>query len=142
MSETIRYFLKHRAEPATYAVEGDDDGTLRGALDVTATVTAGGLCAHQLATLPIEPSEDLERLQAARDDFEEWVPDCENVHHLMTELLALERAHLASINTYAAADAQTKALKKTMEAAGTKVHALLQKVADRKPLPLLDAAGV
>ncbi len=143
MSNLTRYFLKHRAEPATYAIETDEEGTILGALDVTDGATKGGLCAHMLDSMALTGRvDDIEYLNRTRDDFEPYEPNCANEHHLLSDLLALEKEYLTAMGAYAASDAETKTLKKSMEARGEKVHALLAKIADRKPLPLFDAAGV
>ena len=142
-SGLTRFYLKHRAEPGTFACEGDAAGAILGALDVTDEQTKGGLCPHMLSSLPLAGRvDDLDYLNRERDNFEPFVPECGNVHHLLEDLLDLERAHVTAINEYAEADAEAKTRKKAMEAAGQKVHALLIRISERKPLPLFDAAGV
>jgi hypothetical protein len=139
-----RYFLKHRAEPTVFAVEADDGGELLAVLDVTDAATKGGLCPHLLDSLPLAGRiDDVEYLRRARDDeYDIYAPDCGNVHHLMTDLLALEREHRDAAATFAMADSTAKAAKKDMELRAGKVHALLNRINDRTPLPLFDAVGV
>jgi len=139
-----RYFLKHRAEPTVYAVEGDEDGNLLAVLDVTDAATSGGLCPHLLSSLPLAGRiEDVEYVNRVRDaEYDSYVPECGNVHHLMTDLLALEREHREAAAAFAMADSKSKATKKDMELRAAKVHALLDRINDRVPLPLFEAAGV
>lgn len=140
---TRRHFLKHQAEPGTYAIEIDEDGQILAALDVTDEATKGGLCTHLLSSLPLAGRiDDVDYLNRQRECYEVFEPECGNVHHLMADLIELERAHRRLIDRFAFEDSTAKSTKKDMEAAGAKVHALLARIADRKPLPLFDAAGV
>lgn len=141
---THRSFIKHRVEPHVYAIESDEDGVILSALDVTSESTSGGICLHALASLPLAGRiDDVEYLQRTRhDEFDDFVPDCGNVHHLMTDLLGMETEHRRAAAEFAMADSKSKALKKEMEIAGAKVHELLARISDRKPLPLFDAVGV
>lgn len=59
----------------------------------------------------------------------------------MTDLLVLEADYRAMVRAFEQADAEAKALKKRMEAQGEKVHALLCRISDRKPLPLFEGAA-
>ena len=140
----IRRFIKHRAEPTVYAIETDEDGMILGAVDLTDDATKGGLCPHMIGSIPLAGRiEDVEYLNRKIDDeYDDYVPECGNVHHLMTDLLAMERAHREAAALFALADSDAKAKRKTMENAGAKVHDLLQRIEDRKPLPLFEAAGV
>jgi hypothetical protein len=141
--ELIRYFVKHVARPDVYAVEGDEQGQILAVLDVTNEATKGGLCPHLLSTLPLAGRiEDVDLVMRQREQFEDYTPECGNVHHLMTDLLALERDHITAAGKFAASDSETKTLKKDMEAKGAKVHALLAQINDYKPLPLFETAGV
>jgi hypothetical protein len=135
-----RYFLKHRAQPTVYAVEGDEDGDILGVLDVTTEATSGGLCPHLLSTLPLAGRlDDVEYLQRTREEYESFTPECGNVHHLMTDLLTFEREHRQVAAAFALADGKAKALKKDMELRAAKVHELLGRIDDRSALPLFDA---
>lgn len=144
MSQLKRYFLKHRSQPDVWAIEGDDsDGAILAALDVTSDATKGGLCPHMLDALPLVANVgDLEYIARQRDDYELHVPECGNTHHLLADLLALEREHVEAVAEFAEADAVAKMKKRAAENAGSKVHAVLARMMDRKPLPLFDAAGV
>jgi len=140
--ELKRYYLKHKAEPTTFAVEADERGEILAALDVTDEQTKGGLCPHALESLPLKARiDDVIDLNKHRDDFQVYEPDCRNVHHLMTDLLTLERGFREATSAFEQADAEAKALKKRMEAQGEKVHALLSKIQDRKPLPLFETTA-
>jgi hypothetical protein len=139
---TRRMYLKHRAEPGTYAVEYDVDGMILNALDVTSEATKGGLCPHMLHTLPLagrlDEVEYLNRMRSS-DTFEEWLPDCGNVHHLLNDLVTLEQEHRRAIDGFAMADSIAKSKRKDMELTAAKVHELLARISDRKPLPLFEA---
>jgi CHAD domain-containing protein len=136
---TTRSFIKHIKEPGTYAVETDEDGFILAALDVSSEMTSGGICPHLLPTLPLAGRvEDIEVLMRARDEYEPFEPDCGNVHHLMNDLLSFEREYRQSETAFALADSKAKALKKEMEAKAVRVHDLLSRISDRKPLPLFE----
>lgn len=140
--ELRRYYLKHKAEPATFAVEADDRGEILSALDVTDDATKGGLCPHLLESLPLAARiDDVIALNRDRESFQVFEPDCRNAHHLMADLLTMERGYREATSAFEQADAEAKALKKRMEAQGEKVHALLSKIQDRKPLPLFETAA-
>jgi hypothetical protein len=145
-----RSLIKHAKEPAFYVIEADEDGVILAALDVSSEVTSGGLCRHMVKDVPLLGQlDDVERLNRERaqgdaEGVDVWLPyvaECGNVHHLMTELLALDRDHRAAAHAYAVADAKAKSLKKEMDARGEKVHELLGQISDRKPLPLFEAIG-
>lgn len=141
--KVTRLCIKHAAEPTVYVVECDDEGTILAALDVTDDATRGGLCAHILDTLPLAAQlDELTYLQRDRDRYVPYEPDCGNVHHLMHDLLRLEREHRAAAAAFALADSRAKGLKKDMETKAAEVHELLARLADRKPLPLFDTVGV
>jgi hypothetical protein len=144
MVPMIKRFIKHRAEPTVFAIETDEEGTILAALDVTDEATKGGLCPHMIASMPLSGHvEDIEFLSRKIDDeFDDYVPECGNVHHLMNDLLQMEREHRDAAASFAMADSTAKAKKKSMELAGQKVHDLLQRIEDRKPLPLFEVAGV
>ena len=75
-----RTFVKHQIEPAIYAIETDEDGTILGALDVTAEATKGGLCRHMIDSLPLTGRVDeVEYLQRDRAAYDPYEPDCGNV---------------------------------------------------------------
>ena len=140
--ELKRYYLKHKAEPSTFAVEADERGEILSALDVTDEATKGGLCPHLLESLPLKARiDDVIDLNAHRNDYALFEPDCLNTHHLLADLLTLERGFREATGAFEQADAEAKALKKRMEAQGEKVHALLVRIQDRKPLPLFEASA-
>lgn len=140
--ELSRYYLKHKADPTTYAVEADERGEILSALDVTDEAAKGGLCPHLLTTLPLAARiDDVESLNRHRDEFHVCEPDCRNTHHLLSDLLALERDYRTAVQAWEVADGEAKVLKKRMEAQGEKVHALLQRIQDRKPLPLFEQSA-
>jgi len=140
--ELKRYYLKHKAEPATFAVEADERGEILAALDVTDESTTGGLCPHALASMPLKALiDDVIELNAQRKDFEIHEPDCRNTHHLLADLLTLEADFRAATRMFEQADGEAKALKKRMEAQGEKVHALLTRITERKPLPLFESSA-
>jgi hypothetical protein len=140
---TTRMFIKHRAEPTTYAIEADEGGLILAALDVTDEATTGGLCPHLLGGLPLAGRlDDVEMLNRQREaEFEDYVPECGNLHHLMQDLLALERDHRDAAAAFALADSRAKSLKKDLEMRAAKVHDLLDRINHRTPLPLFEAAG-
>jgi hypothetical protein len=140
--ELSRYYLMHKKTEITFAVEADDRGEILGAVEVTAEKYLGGLCPHMLPTLPLAGRiDDVIDLQKSRDDFDVYEPDCRNAHHLMSDLLVLESDYRAMTRAFEQADAEAKALKKRMEAQGEKVHALLCRISDRKPLPLFETTA-
>src|SRR5262245_37007818 len=129
---TTRSLIKHLQEPTVYAIESDEDGLILSALDVTREATSGGLCLHTLGDLPLAGRiDDVELLNRERENFDAYVPDCGNVHHLMTELLALDRDHRATSAAAAIADSKAKSLRKDAEAKAAKVHELLAKINER-----------
>lgn len=139
----IRTFIKHRAEPTVYALETDEEGNILAALDVSDAATKGGLCPHMLASMALTGRvEDLEYLTRAREaEFEDFVPECGDVHHLMTDLLSLEKEYQTSCAAFAMADSRAKSLKKDMELKGARVHECLTRVRQpRLPFPPLAAA--
>jgi hypothetical protein len=139
MASTTRRLIKHVHEPTVYAVEVDEDGFILAALDVTSEVTSGGLCLHMLSTLPLAGAlDDVERLNRERDTFDAYTADCGNVHHLMADLIAAEREHRAASAQTAMAESRFRSLKKDTELKAAKVHDLLGRIADRKPLPLFE----
>lgn len=134
-----RFFLKHKAEPMTFAVEADDRGNILGIIDVTDSATKGGLCPHLLDTLPLVGRiDDADFLNRTREEFDYYAPDCANTHHLLNDLLELEKDYRIFLAEWSEADGEAKRLKKRMEAQAEKVHELLQKIQDRKPLPLFE----
>jgi hypothetical protein len=140
--ELKRYYLRHKELKTTYAVEGDDRGEILGVLDVSAEAGQGGICPHMLPSLPLAGRiDEVEYLMKHRDEFAIEEPDCRNAHHLMTDLLLLESDYRAMTRQFEQADAEAKALKKRMEAQGDKVHSLLCRIQDRKPLPLFETAA-
>jgi hypothetical protein len=138
-----RSLIKHNIEPHVYVIESDEDGMILAALDVTSEATRGGLCGHMLADLPLAGAiDDVEMLNRERDDsFGPYEAECGNVHHLLADLLAMEREHRSAAASFAMADSRAKSLKKEMELRAQKVHELLGRIGDRKPLPLFDAIG-
>lgn len=139
MPMTKRAFLKHTNEPTTYAVEMDDDGLVLSLLDVTSEITNGGLCSHILASLPLAGRvDDLELMRRTRDEYDAFEPDCGNAHHLIHDLIALEQEYRRVCDAFALADSKAKSLKDDMNNKRDKVHSLVRKIADRKPLPLFD----
>jgi hypothetical protein len=139
-----RSLIKHIAEPTVYVIETDEDGMILNALDVTNEATGGGLCPHVINDLPLAGRiEDVELLNRERDEqWQPYVPDCGNIHHLMTDLLAFEREHRAAAQAFAMADSRAKGLRKELDLKSQKVHELLGRIADRKPAPLFEAAGL
>ena len=141
-SETRRFYLKHHAEPSVYAVEVAPDGLIINALDLSDEHTkdgGAGICKHALDALPLHGHvEDIERLNNNRNDWRTYDPDCRNVHHLVDELMDLEREYLKDLGTYNDSAEDTKALRKRADASGERVHALLQRLSTREPLPLFD----
>jgi hypothetical protein len=137
-----RSLIKHIQEPTIYAIEADENGFILGALDVTSEITSGGFCAHLLNGLPLTGAlDDVERLNRERDEhWQVFESDCGNVHHLMADLLAFEKDHRAAATAFAMADSRAKALRKDMDLRAQKVHDLLGRIADRKPLPLFEKA--
>lgn len=140
---TTRSLIKHQAEPTVYAIEGDEDGMILAALDVTDEATSGGLCVHMLAGLPLAGRiDDVEMLNRERDEqWAPYVPECGNTHHLLGELIAMEKDHRAAAGLFAIADAKARSLKKDVDQKAAKVHELLARIADRKPLPLFEQQG-
>lgn len=139
--ELTRVYLKHKAEPLTFAVEMDERGRCLAVLDVSDEQTKGGLCPHLLGVLPLAGRiDDVESVNARRQEFHLFEPECGNTHHLLADLLTMERAYRGSTERFESADRNAKSLKKIMEEDGAKVHQLLIKIQDRKPLPLF--AGV
>lgn len=137
-----RRLIKHLAQPVIYAVDVDDDGMVLGALDVTTEVTSGGLCSHLLESLPLVGRlDDVEYLNAHRDEYEPYATACGNIHHLMRDLLRLEADHRAAKAAFRLTDARAKALRRDVDARAAEVHALLDQIAERKPLPLFEDAA-
>lgn len=135
-----RSLIKHLEDGTIYCIEADESGFILAALDVTSEANSGGLCSHILASLPLAGNiEEVERLNRDRDRFEGFEAACGNVHHLMAELLDLEREHRAASALCAMAEARFRSLKKDVDLKGTKVHELLNRIAERKPLPLFAA---
>lgn len=140
--ELKKYYLKHKAEPLTYAVEADERGHVLAALDVSGDETSGGLCPHILPSLPLAGGmDDVEMLNKQRAEFNLFEPECGNTHHLLKDLLEMEREYRGSTQRWESADRNAKSLKKIMEEDGEKVHQLLMKIQDRKPLPLFAGIG-
>lgn len=111
--ELKRYYLKHKTEPTTYAVEGDDRGEVLAALDVTGDATKGGLCPHLLETLPLAARiDDVIQINKHKDDFQVFEPDCQNTHHLLSDLLTLERNYREATSAFGQADAEAKGAEK------------------------------
>lgn len=139
--ELQRYYLKHKDEPLTYAVEADERGHVLASLDVSSEEASGGLCPHMLSSLPLAGRlDDVEMINKRRAEFKLFEPECGNTHHLLRDLLDMEREYRGSTQRWESADRNAKALKKVMEEDGEKVHQLLMKIQDRKPLPLF--AGI
>ena len=139
---TIRRFTKHLKDATVFAIEAAEDGLILASLDVTTEATSGGLCTHLLPTLPLAGRlDDVEYLNAHADEFEGFEPECGNAHHLMNDLVTLEKEHRNAIAVYAMAASRAAGAKKEMELRAAKVHDLLGRIGDRKPLPLFDAIG-
>lgn len=137
--ELTRFYLKHKTNTEVFAVEADDRGEILAALDVTAEASSGGVCPHMLATLPLAGRvDDVVSLNMRRAEFAFVEPECGNTHHLLADLLTLEREFRGSTQRWESADRTSKSLKKIMEEDGEKVHQLLMKIQDRKPLPLFE----
>jgi hypothetical protein len=94
---------------------------------------------HLIASLPLAAQiDDVEALNRTRDQYETFVPDCANAHHLLADLVQKETEHRAAIDAFAMLDARAKAGKKRVDETAAEVHTLLGKIANRKPLPLFD----
>ena len=142
MGKTTRSLIKHRQEPTVYAIESDEDALILAALDVTREATSGGLCSHTLGDLPLAGRiDDVELLNRERENYDGFIPECGNVHHLMTELLALDREHRQAAAAASIAEARFRSLRKDVDAKSQKVHELLARINERKPLPLFEGIG-
>lgn len=141
--KTTRSLIKHTAEPFIYCIECDDEGFILAAMDVTKEAESGGLCPHMLAGLPLAGAiEDVERLNRERDsEWNVYTTDCGNVHHLMADLINAEKDHRAAAAQTAMAESKFRSLKKDTELKAAKVHDILGRLADRKPLPLFEPLG-
>lgn len=141
MQKTTRALIKHRQEPTVYAIEADEDGIILAALDVTSEVTGGGFCVHLLPALALTGRiDDVELLNREREEhWEGFTPECGNVHHVMADLIAAEKEHRAAATATAIAESRFRSLKKDTDAKAAKVHDLLGRIADRKPLPLFES---
>lgn len=134
--ELTRAYLKHKIEALVFAVEVDERRTVLGALDVSDEETKGGLCHHMLSSLPLKADIDIvSDLNRNIKDFALYEPECGNTHHLMHDLISLEREYRDASRAFESADRTRKALQKNMEECGTKVHDLLERIYDRKPPP-------
>jgi hypothetical protein len=139
--ELTRYFLKHKKDGGTYAVEADEHREIVACLDVTDDAKRGGVCPHLLAGLPLASHRfDVDALNKNREDFERFDPDCGNTHHLLADLVAMEGVYRESVTRWESADGTAKAFKKVMEGNSERVHELLNRIRDRKPLPLFEQA--
>lgn len=136
--EIVRFYIKHKAEPTVFAIERDKQGYLA-AMEVTDSATKQGLCPHLLPSLPLgdEPGL-LTHLERHKTEFELYEPECGNVHHLMNDLIELERDFRECGRQWASADLSAKALKKLLDSKGEKVDDLLERIYNRPSLPLFD----
>jgi hypothetical protein len=136
--EIRRFYIKHKAQPTVFAIERDKMGYLA-ALEVTDSATKQGLCPHLLASLPLtnEPGL-LAHLERTKTEFELYEPECGNVHHLMNDLIELERDYRDCLRQWTQVDLSAKALKKLVDSKGEKVHELLERIYNRPTLPLFD----
>lgn len=136
--EIVRFYIKHKANPTVFAIERDKRGYLA-ALEVTDASTKGGVCPHMLPSLPLSDEPGLlAHLERAKTEFELYEPECGNVHHLMTDLIELERDYRDVLRQWTQIDMQAKALKKLVDHKGDKVHELLERIYNRPALPLFD----
>lgn len=51
--ELKRFYLKHKDLSTIYAVEADDRGEILAVLDMSTEAEKGGICPHQLSSLPL-----------------------------------------------------------------------------------------
>jgi hypothetical protein len=83
----------------------------------------------------------VELLNRERESYEAYTADCANVHHLMADVVAAEKDHRRAAEASAMAESRFRSLKKDTELKAQRVHELLGKIVDRKPLPLFEQTG-